>query len=122
VEVKGEHMTQQIPSIGRIVHYVVGVDFDGKPVKAPAIVVAYWSGECVNLQVFVDGCNHVRPLFHRFVGEKAEWSQHGGEGWSRCHGIAPSSEEGRAGLMWRTSAGYDATGERPGSWHWPPRV
>jgi hypothetical protein len=112
----------QTPSIGRIVHYVVGVDHDGKPVKAPAMVVACWSGECANLQVFVDGSNHVRRLFHRFVGETLEWSQGGGEGWHKSEGIAPSVEEGARGLMWRTSAGYDATGTRPGSWHWPERV
>lgn len=47
------------PSVGRIVHYV-----QKKPAgygdgvnHLPAIVVAVWGPECINLQVFTDGTN-----------------------------------------------------------------
>ena len=46
------------PTIGRIVHFVVGRTHTPKKI-APAIIVQVLSDTCVNLRVFYDGTNHV---------------------------------------------------------------
>lgn len=45
-----------IPSIGRIVHFRIG-GTDEDPVLRPALIVRVWSGDTVNVQVFLDGSN-----------------------------------------------------------------
>lgn len=49
----------QKPSIGRIVHFVQKkpAGYGEGIVHIPAIVVAVWGNDCVNLQVFTDGTN-----------------------------------------------------------------
>lgn len=49
-------MAEQIPSIGRVVHYVLEAGpHQGE--HRPALIVRVWDHEMVNLQVFVDGSN-----------------------------------------------------------------
>lgn len=49
-------MPEQVPSVGRIVHYVLEAGpHQGE--HRPAIIVQVWSDSSVNLQVFVDGSN-----------------------------------------------------------------
>jgi hypothetical protein len=49
-------MSQQKPSIGRIVHYVLPDGRHPGEVRA-AIITRVWGDTCVNLQVFIDGKN-----------------------------------------------------------------
>ncbi len=46
-------MSEQVVTVGRIVHYVL----PGKGAIRPAIVVQVWPDGSVNLQVFTDGVN-----------------------------------------------------------------
>lgn len=46
----------QVPSVGRIVHYVLP-DGRSKGEVRPAIIIRVWSQTCVNLQVFIDHTN-----------------------------------------------------------------
>ncbi len=90
------------PTIGRIVHYGIGLDHEGKVKRRPAIVVEDWgTGMHPNLQVFVDGSNDA----HRDVTPQP---------WHR-----PNAQEQTAGVMWRTSVN---AGEGVGEWCWPPRA
>ncbi len=94
--------SDQKPSLGRVVHYVIALSHDGEPVIQPAMVVACWP-DSVNLQVLVDGQNVNRSkLPPRSV-------------------YAPDDAECAAGLAWRTSA-HHSDAKAPGTWHWPPRV
>lgn len=53
-------MAEQVPSIGRVVHYVLEAGpHQGE--HRPALVVRVWSDEMVNLQVFTDGSNDYYP-------------------------------------------------------------
>lgn len=87
-------MSEQIPSIGRTVHYVLN-EGPHSGQHRPATIVRVWGelpASAVNLQVLTD-----------------------------------SNEDGTSNdclppVMWKTSILQDATGERPGSWHWPERV
>lgn len=86
----------QVPSVGRIVHYVFRAPGYGEElVDRPAIIVKVWQpGEVnssVQLQVFMDG--------------------DGG-----------TANDGQPNVVWRTSATFD--GERRGvnTWHWPEHV
>lgn len=90
-------MSNQTPSIGRIVHYVLD---DGT--IQPAIIVAVWSPEngCSNLQVFLDGTN---------VQQRED----------KRTGVTP--EEAQRGFAWRTSRARSDE-PKPGYWHWPPYV
>ena len=79
-------------TVGRIVHYVLS---NGE--HRAAIVVRDWqepSGS-VNLYVFLDGANDTNTA-------------HGAE-------YAP-------GVIWATSAHYDAAGDKEHTWHWPERT
>jgi len=49
-------MSEQVPSIGRVVHYVLS-DGPHAGEHRPAFIVQIWSGGYCNLQVFVDGTN-----------------------------------------------------------------
>lgn len=51
---------QQVPSIGRPVHYVLPFG-PHKGESRPATIVRVWSDTCVNLQVFLDGSNDEEP-------------------------------------------------------------
>jgi hypothetical protein len=51
-----EQNKQQVPSIGRVVHFVLP-EGPHKGEHRPAIIVRVWSDEMVNLQVFTDGQN-----------------------------------------------------------------
>ncbi len=49
---------QQLPTVGRIVHYNEHVM--GDVVPRAAIVIRVWTGTCVNLKVFTEDGDHVR--------------------------------------------------------------
>lgn len=44
------------PTVGRIVEFI-DKDRNGKLVVRPAIIIAVWNENCINLQVFTDGHN-----------------------------------------------------------------
>lgn len=94
--------SDQKPSLGRVVHYVIALSHDGEPVVQPAIVVACWP-DSVNLQVLLDGGNVNRS---RFAAPSP---------------YAPTDAECAVGLAWRTSV-HHSDANAPGTWHWPPRV
>ncbi len=84
------------PSVGRIVHYVLGGPADAETVNPnstgehrPAIIVRVRDERTVQLQVFTDGHN-----------DRANHPE---------------------GLMWRTSVHEDEDTKAPGTWHWPER-
>ncbi len=81
-------------TVGRIVHFVMP---DGD--HRPAIVVRTWGGDCVQLQVFLDGTNDLTP------------AENGGI----------SREIAERGLMWATSVPYSEQ-PQPRTWHWPERA
>jgi len=91
-------MVEQIPSIGRIVHYVLSHGrYPGS--HRPAIIVNVWDenptiNSLVQLQVFTDCTNDYAK----------------GEG------------NGSTGIMWATSVHYDEAEKKQGTWHWPERV
>lgn len=85
----------QIPSVSRIVHYVLP-DGQHPGEHRPAIIVKVWGDQpdsMVNLQVFTDSVND-------FV----------------------TSHPGGSGIMWRTSVHRDEDTKAPGSYHFPERV
>ncbi len=91
---KENSLDEQKPSIGRLVHYVL----ESGPCTGqhrPALIVRVWGDlptSAVQLQVFTD---------------------------------SPTSEDSNDCLppvMWATSRLQDASGEKPGTWHWPERV
>lgn len=92
-------MSQQKPSMGRIVHYVAP-----EGVTRPAIIIApcierfpgsnYTRDEC-QLHVYFDGTNDM------------PWS--------------PERKMAEVPNPWRTSVPYDEN-KAVGTWHWPPRV
>lgn len=91
-------MSDQKPSIGRIVHYVLpkivrDYVFHDWAVgeHRPGIIVSTWDGSFINLQVFFDGSNDA-PI---------------GDG---------------AAVVWVTSVSQDEETKAPGTWHWPERV
>lgn len=49
-------MAEQVPSIGRVVHYVLP-DGPHAGEHRPAFIVQVWTGDYLNLVVFVDGTN-----------------------------------------------------------------
>ena len=87
-------MPEQVPSIGRLVHYVLE-DGPSKGQHRPALIVRVWGDPTnpesyVNLQVFVDGTND---------GPYAN------------------------GMAWRTSVQPDHSATpQPHTWHWPEYV
>ena len=87
-------MTEQVPSIGRVVHYVLEAGpHQGE--DRPALIVKVWGDtprSAVNLQVFVDGSND----------------------YYRDQGPEPLT-------LLRTSKLRDDT-KVPGTWHWPEYV
>lgn len=89
---------QQVPSIGRIVHYILPAG-PKKGEHRAAIVVRVWSDECVNLRVFLDGSNDY------------------------AHEHLPHYNTVLSGDLWVTSANH-AGGEKHefGTWHWPEYV
>ena len=85
-------MAEQVPSIGRVVHYVL----EAGPHQGdhrPAFIVNVWSNDLVNLQVFTDGSNDVYPN----------------------QGPVPAT-------LWRTSKHHDEEEKALGTWHWPEYV
>lgn len=86
---------QQVPSVGRVVHYVL----DAGPNQGqhrPALIVRVWGDtwdSLVNLQVFTDGSNDYYPN----------------------QGEEPLT-------LWRTSRSREDSGTVPGTWHWPEFV
>jgi len=87
-------MSEQVPSIGRIVHYVL----DAGPhagEQRPAVIVRVWGEQpdsLVNLQVFTD-------------------SDQGGY-----------SNDALPPVWWRESRKQDPTGRILGTWHWPEKA
>lgn len=87
------HQDLQLPSIGRIVHYVL----EGGPKAGehrPAIIVKVWEDpprptSACQLQVFMDGDG------------------------------TPSMNDGAPNVVWLTSR---LQGTGPGTWHWPEYV
>jgi hypothetical protein len=85
-------MGEQVPSIGRVVHYRLDIGPHAGECR-PAFVVRVWSDTLVNLQVFVDGTND----------------------YDKPH-------QGTESLpLWRTSVHQNSDNE-PGTWHWPEHV
>ena len=88
-------MSEQIPSIGRIVHYVLEAGpHQGE--HRPALIVRVWgstSAALVNLQVFVDGSN----------------------AYYKNQGSEPLT-------LWRTSVHRNDDATIAGTWHWPEYV
>lgn len=82
-----------IPTVGRIVHYVMSSEHPRASGEIrPAVIVRRWSDDpegAVQLQVFTDGGN--------------------------------DGNECASGVVWKTSVRHDE-GKAPGTWHWPPRV
>lgn len=89
----------QKPSVGRIVHYVIGVPIASNPFKPttpsvrPAIVVKLNDEGTVNLSIFTDASDAVQfndpALFMPVI----------------CRSYVPHDPE-----------------KRSGTWHWPPRT
>ena len=87
-------MAEQVPSVGRVVHYVLEAGPHQGEHRA-ALIVQVWGDRpdsLVNLQVFVDGSND----YHRNDAEKPL-------------------------TLWRTSKACDPAGA-PGTYHWPEYV
>lgn len=90
----------QVPSPGRIVHYVLS-DGNYPGEHRPAIIVKVWGDEkgnpkpdsLVNLQVFTDNVND-------YI----------------------TAHPGGSGLLWRTSVANDEDTKEPGTYHFPERV
>ncbi len=88
-----------IPSIGRIVHYVLPSGHHNAGEHRPAIIVRVWDQKpneqsCVQLQVFMDGSNDSPDERGEEVGS----------------------------VVWRTSVGQDPEGKLPGTFHEPERI
>jgi hypothetical protein len=87
-------MAEQVPSVGRVVHYVLE-DGPNTGQHRAAIIVRVWGDHPdapVNLHVFLDGSNDVKP-----------------------HNDGPTA-------LWRTSVQRDDTGQKLRTWHWPEFV
>ncbi len=87
-------MDKQMPSIGRVVHFVLGPNANnvlaGQGEHRPGLIVRVWNPNCVNLIVFLDGSNDTDRVDEQHT-------------------------------MWVTSVVNDDTG-KPGTWHWPEFV
>ena len=94
---------EQKLTVGRTVHFVLDFGHNKGQVR-PAIVLAVWGETCANLAVLPDGSNDGVPTSTAPDGSNAV---------ARISTFEP---------VWKTSVTYDETGERPGSWHWPPRA
>lgn len=87
---------EQVPSIGRVVHYVLGDEAGLRRGEVrPAVIVAMRHPEMPNLQVLGDGPNDAGPaaLGHHLNG----------------------------GTLWRGSVPFGGPNQ-PGTWFWPPHV
>ena len=86
----------QVPSIGRVVHFVLPDSSRYAGEHRPAVIVKVWDADpkpnsMVQLQVFTDGSN--------------------------------DGELYKSGLFWATSVHYADPSENKGySWHWPEYV
>ena len=91
-------VTVPVPSVGRIVHFVLPALQQLRPHcegdHRPAVIVRVWSendpDSAVQLQVFLDGRN--------------------------------DQEDFDGKLLWVTSSRHDEIEKLPGSWHWPEFV
>ena len=89
-------MTQQLPTVGRIVHYVL----DDGTVR-PGLVIDFSTEGLVDLQVFTNG-----PKDYARV-RKGE----------RAPGVPAQTPL----VVWREDVAQDEAG-KAGTWHWPPRA
>lgn len=71
-------MPEQVPSIGRVVHYVLP-DGRNPGEHRPAFIVKVWGPTSVNLQVFVDGTN--------------DYPEYAGSVWATSVPFDPSGEQ-----------------------------
>lgn len=92
----------QKPSKGQVVHVVLGMKEDGRPVIRPGIIVEAWDDETINAQVFTDGSNDNSVL--------PENEKVGRDG--------KSTRQARY-IVWRTSIHYSEE-PRANTWHWMP--
>lgn len=87
-------MSEQLPSVGRIVHYVLPAWMAKGGECRPAIIVKIWGAAhpwvACQLQVFMDG--------------------DGG----------PSNDDA-PNVVWKTSVVHDPDGA-PDTWHWPEQI
>ncbi|PTL79102.1 hypothetical protein [Vitiosangium sp. GDMCC 1.1324] len=89
-------MSEQKPTIGRVVHYVLGEEAGSRKGEVrPAVVVAMRHPEMPNLQVFLDGPNDQPGTFTQ--GSRLDGSN-----------------------LWRGSVPFGGP-DQPGTWFWPPR-
>lgn len=88
--------TQQVPSVGRAVHYVTTTAYGWRESgeHRPAVIVRVWAPgnehSSVQLQVLTDGLNDGFPADQ--------------------------------GTKWASSVSHDETTKNPGTWHWPEYV
>lgn len=87
-------MSDQQPSIGRMVHYVLDSEFKNPGEHRPATIVRIWSGGFVNLLVQIDGGND-DPRYDAANPQLVKWI---------------------------TSVQFDPTATNLRSWHWPEFV
>lgn len=88
-------MSEQIPSIGRVVHFVLDTG-PNRGQHRPAQIVRAWGerpDSVVNIQVLTDS-----------------------------NPADPTQNDCLPCPMWRTSVRKDDSGEVPGTWHWPEFV
>ena len=83
----------RLVEVGDWVHYILP---DGE--HRPALVVARWSEDCVNLTVFTDW--HNDTLMEENVA-------------------AFGADQIDSGLVWATSVLQDEEQMNPSTWHWP---
>ncbi len=97
-------MSEQLPSVGRIVHYVLS---EGRSAgdHRPAIIVRVWGEEQVAAGTLPESALGTVQL-QVFTDSSAD---------GRFNDELPA-------VMWKTSVVHDDEGKAPNTWHWPEPV